>query len=428
MNEKIQVVHIAPSLLKSAAYNPRKWDKKAATHLKDSIKQHGFVDPVIVNGAPERENIIIGGHFRVRCAEELGIKTIPAVYINIPDVEKEKELNLRLNRNTGSWDLELLKSFDPGFLLDIGFDHEDLDDVWGDVLGIEDDGVSAKVEAEKSRSIHVEPGDLYELGNHRLICGDSTDPLVVKALMQEEKTSMLHCDPPYNIRLKYDRGVSTKGKYGGSEQDARSEKEYREFIATTLINGLAHTQSDAHIFYWCDQKYIGLIQSIFHEKHVRAKRVCMWIKNNFNMTPQVAFNKAYEPCVYGTIGKPYLNPLQKNIHEVLNKDVAPGNRTIDDIIDLFDIWLAKRDPSIEYEHPTQKPLTLLEKPLRRCTKVNDIILDLFGGSGTTLLACEQMKRQARLVEIDPVFCGVILDRYKRATNTSPQFIRNIYED
>ena len=140
------------------------------------------------------------------------------------------------------------------------------------------------------------------------------------------------------------------------------------------------------------------------------------------MTPQVAFNKAYEPCVYATRGKPYLAPNLNNLNELLNKDIANGNRAIDDIIDTLNIWLAKRLPSADYEHPTEKPPTLHEKALRRCTKPNDIALDLFAGSGSTLIACEQMKRRCFTAELEPIFCDLIIRRYESITGIKAKLI------
>jgi DNA modification methylase len=138
----------------------------------------------------------------------------------------------------------------------------------------------------------------------------------------------------------------------------------------------------------------------------------LWIKNNFNMTPQVAFNKVYEPCVYGTTGSPSLRKELKNLNEILNQNVESGNQVVDEITEMLNVWLVKRDNAQEYEHPTQKPITLCEKPMKRCTKAGDIVLDLFGGSGSTLIAAEQLNRRAYLMEIDPVFCDVIKRRYE----------------
>ncbi len=129
---------------------------------------------------------------------------------------------------------------------------------------------------------------------------------------------------------------------------------------------------------WCDPNAIGMIQSLYEKLSILPRRVCLWVKNQINATPNVAFNRSYEPCVYGTRGQPYLSKEHTNLHEILDKEVGVGNQTLDDISDLFDIWLQKRIVSGEYEHPTEKPPTLHEKPLKRCTKVGDIVLDLFG--------------------------------------------------
>ena len=132
------------------------------------------------------------------------------------------------------------------------------------------------------------------------------------------------------------------------------------------------------------------------------------------MTPQIAFNKVYEPCTYGTRGNPYLAPIH-NLNEILNKEVGTGNQVPDDILDIFNIWLAKRKAGQEYLHPTEKPVTLHEKPLRRCTKPGDKVLDAFGGSGSTLIACEQLNRTAFLAEQSPIFCDVIINRFQELT-------------
>lgn len=413
--DSFTIVYTPAKELHPAEYNPRKWDEAAAKHLAESIKRFGLIDPIIVNGASNRKNIVIGGHFRLEVAKTLGINQVPVVYVNIPNVQKEKELNLRLNRNTGEWDFELLKSFDVELLLDVGFDDCDLSHIWDENLGVENDDFDVSKELEKIKEPKTKLGDIYQLGSHRLICGDATNPEVVKKLVKDEKVSMLYCDPPYNISLDYSNGIGTNGKYGGQTNDKKSKEEYKSFLKKTLENGLTVTYPDAHTFYWCDENYIGLIQEIYQESGITNKRVCLWIKNNQNVTPQTAFNKVYEPCVYGIRGNPYLSESVKNLNEVLNKEVGTGNRLTDDILDLFNIWLAKRLPAQDYEHPTEKPPILHEKALRRCTKAGDIVLDLFGGSGSTLIASEQLKRRAYLSEIEPIFCDLIIKRFEKLT-------------
>ncbi len=415
-SEKINVVYIDASELKPAEYNPRTWDSSAADKLTESIKRFGLVDPLIVNNAPNRKNILVGGHFRYEIAKKLGIKKIPVVYVNIPDIDKEKELNLRLNRNTGDWDYDLLKSFDIDLLLDIGFDEADLSAIWDENLSIEDDEFNTQEELLKIKEIKTKQGCIYTLGAHILGCGDATDTYFVDRLVGSVQIDMVYLDPPYNISLDYSSGIGTKGKYGGHlTKDNKSETEYKDFLAKSIQNTLRKVKKDAHVFCYCDERYIGLLQQIYKQIGIDFKRVCLWIKNNQNVTPQVAFNKAYEACVYGTIGNPYLTGGLTNLTEVLNKEVETGNRIIDDIYDLFNIWLARRLPAQNYNHPTEKPPTLHEKPLKRCTKVGDTILDLFGGSGSTLIACEQLKRKCFIAEIEPIFCDLIINRYKKLT-------------
>src|SRR3989344_8372139 len=130
LNNKLNIKYVPVESLRSSEYNPRFWSKDAIVQLKESIKRYGFVDPLLVNAAPNREGIVIGGHFRLSIAKELGIKEVPVVYINIPDIEKEKELNIRLNKNTGEFDWDLLANFSEEFLANAGFSSEDLDDIF----------------------------------------------------------------------------------------------------------------------------------------------------------------------------------------------------------------------------------------------------------------------------------------------------------
>lgn len=415
MSQTITTIQVPTKVLKPAIYNPRKWSEQSTVQLTESIERFGLVDPIIANGAEKRKNIVIGGHFRLKIAKDLGFTEVPVVYVDIPDEAREKELNLRLNRNTGEWDMELLKQFDVDLLLDVGFDDSDLGDIWNDALETDDDDFDEDKAVKQAADTDIQMGDLFQLGKHRLICGSSTDPAIITRLAGELKPSVFYSDPPYNIGLDYNKGVGLKAGYGGTTNDNKSEAEYSSFLGDILKAALPVLADSAHVFMYCDQTYIGLLQTLMAEYGLKNRRVCLWIKNGFNVVPQVAFNKAYEPCVYATRGAPFLSPGSQNLTEILNKDVASGNRTIDDIVDLFDIWLAKREAGQDYEHPTQKPITLHEKPLKRCTKINDIVLDVFGGSGSTLIACEQMMRVALLSEIEPVFCQVIIDRWEAQT-------------
>ena len=413
--KQIKIVYVDAETIKPASYNPRKINPESMRKLMESIDKYQMIDPLIANSAPNRKNILIGGHMRLKAALNLKIKQVPVIYVNIPEIEKEKELNLRLNRNTGEWDWELLKNFDTEILLDIGFDDIDLSNIWDESLEIENDEFDIQKEIQKIVEPKTKLGDIYQLGKHKLICDDSTNPEVLKKLFLEGKASAIISDPIYNINLNYNTGLGGKQKYGGKTKDKQSDEKYKLFLHKSIENGLTFCKEDAHIFYWCDSSYIWLIQELYRELRITNKRVCMWIKNGQNPTPDVAFAKCYEPCVYGTIGKPYLNKNVQNLNEVMNKDIGTGNRLMDDIFDMFDIWLVKRLPGNEYEHPTMKPPTLYEKAIRRCTKPGDIILDSFAGSGSLLIAGEQLKRKVYLVEIEPIFCDLIINRYEKLT-------------
>ncbi len=420
----LKIAWIDIDMLRPAAYNPRTHNEAQEEQLTESIDDFGAVEPLVVNGAKNRLNIVIGGHFRLKIFRKLGYKTVPVVYVNIPNVEREKELNLRLNKNTGDWDWDALKQFDTDFLKDVGFDAGELAQFWDGGLETEDDGFDVEKELKKIGKPKTKRGDRYQLGSHVLLCEDATNPEDVKRLVGKTQIDMVYCDPPYNIDLSYDKGISNKMRYGGKTKDNKTEEEYRQFLLTTLVNALSVSKPNMHLFYWCDQKFIGLLQSMYPSLGVDFRRVCLWIKNNQNMTPQVAFNKCYEPCIYGVRGKPYLSPSIQNLNEVANKEVGNGNRLIDDILDMMDLWMCKRLPTVEYEHPTAKPPTLHEKAIRRCTKPGDAILDLFGGSGSTLVAAHQMKRRAFLCEIEPIFCDLIIRRFEAVSGQKASLLKS----
>jgi len=416
----IEVVYRPITSLNPAEYNPRKHTKEQTQQLKKSIELFGFVDPVICNSAKCRENVIIGGHFRFEIAKELGMTDVPVVFVDIPDIEKEKELNLRLNKNTGEFDFEKLKALDFDVLLDVGFDQKELDDIWNSKLkqGKFDFGEEMK----KITKPKTKLGDIIQLGSHRLICGDSTKPETLQKLLGNEKASMIFSDPIYNISVDYNGGIGGKQQYGGTVNDHKSDEEYKEFLKKSMVAALAVTNENAHIFYWSDQTYIWLIQTLYRDLGIINKRVCLWLKNGQNPTPGVAFNKCYEPCTYGVRGKPYVVKGVNKLNEVMNSEMTTGNNLLQEAHDHLDIWMEKRLPGNEYEHSTMKPPEVYEKAIRRCTKMNDIILDSFSGSGSTIMAGEKLKRRVFAVEMEPAFCDLAIRRYEKLTGDKVKVI------
>lgn len=403
--------------------NPRVISPKQIEDLKKSLMKFNVVEiPVI-----DLDNKVLAGHQRLMVMKMLGREN-EMIEVRVPNRKlTSKECDqylLTSNRVHGDWDWDKLsQNFDIDLLLDIGFDENDLSNIWDNNLETEDDNFNVEKELEEIKKTDIKPGDLFTLGRHRLLCADSTSKEAVQILIGKEKVDMIYSDPIYNIDIDYNKGIGGKRNYGGNVDDNKSEDDYREFLRKTLSNGLIVCKKDAHVFYYCDQKYIGMLQTLYKELGVNNKRVCLWIKNGINPTPQIAFNKCFESVIYGTVGNPYLSPI-KNLSEMLNKEIETGNRTIDDILDMLDIWLVKRLPGQEYTHSTEKPITLHEKPLRRCTKVNDVVLDLFLGSGSTLIGCEQLKRRCYGVEINPIFCQLAINRFERLTGTKVKLITN----
>lgn len=398
-------------------YNPRQMSVDERTQLEQSIKEFGAVVPVVLNTG-SRENTIIGGEQRITIYADLGYKEVECM---IPSRElslaEERELNLRLNKNIGSWSDEMLKAFDLEELLNVGFNDDELQNFFDDVELAEDE-YDVDEAIEQMDEPRAKLGEIWRLGDHRLLVGDSTDPEQVSKLMDGTKAHFAYLDSPYNIGVSYDKGISKSKNYGGqhsSQKDSLSDEAFEQFLGASVDTAVSIARSDAHFLYWADAKYLGTLQSLYKKYDITFRRLLLWVKNNQNVTPQVAFNRVHEPAVYGTIGKPHLNNAYKNANEILNQDVSSGNQLHDEILDMLDLWLVKRDDVQSYLHPTQKPVGLSEKPLRRCTAPGHIVFSGFGGSGSDLIACEQLGRRWYGVELDPVFASVIIDRWEKFT-------------
>lgn len=398
--------------------NPRKITDKQMSDLKKSLDEFNVVETPVIN----LDGKILAGHQRIKALKILG-RGEELIDVRIPNrmLSKEEADKYLIISNAigGDWDFDLLKDFDIGMLNDIGMDPEDLSNIWDDDVEVDREEFDEQKELAKIKETKIKNGDLIILGNHKLICGDSNDPLVIKKLFGEEKTSMIFSDPIYNINLDYNKGLGGEQNYGANVKDNRTEIEYIEFLKKNISNALTVANPDCHVFYWNTEQQIWILQTIYRELGIKNKRVCLWIKNGQNPTPSIAFSKCYEPCVYGTIGKPYLSKKEQGLNEVLNKDVTTGNNLIEEV---SNIWAIKRLPSNQYEHATSKPPTLYEKAIMRCSKPGDIIYDSFAGSGPLLIACEQLKRKAYLVELAPIFCQLILNRFEKLSGIKAKII------
>jgi len=431
-DKKLGIAYVPIKQLKPSEYNPRKISKESLEQLRESITRFQIVDPIIVNAAPNRRNIVIGGHMRLRGAKELGFKEIPVVYVNIPDLAQEKELNLRLNRNTGEWDWNLLAEFDEALLTDVGFTSEEIDKVFGidenpELFDLEKE--LAKLDIKK---IDVKKGDVYRLGEHRVMCGDSTIEKDVLKLMGKEKADMCFTDPPYILSYltgKKRRGKATEGF--GLKRDRRyleTESLPDNFTELWMANVAKVQKPDFSIIVFENPKNLRTIWNEM-EKHWKYRNTITWHVPNrvqgfsskyklfnkadialvgtggnasLNLEPEEElFQNEYENALYATSGKPHWEGYEKG------KKICPT--------DFIEFVAADEKSSGQGIIFGTKPLELLTPYIKVLTKRGDLIIEPFGGSGSTLIAAHKMSRRCFLMEKSPVYTAVILKRWEKLT-------------
>ncbi len=432
---KIETVLVKVTDLKPSEYNPRKWSKEQTKQLKESIKCFGFVDPIIVNGAENRKNIVIGGHFRLEVARQLGYKEIPVVYVNIPEVEREKELNLRLNKNQGEFDYDLLAKFDENFLQNIGFNSEELDNIFDiDDTNTEIFDLEKELKKLKIDEIKFQKGDVYALGDSRLMCGDSTIEADVIKLMNGEKATMCCTDPPYDLdylRGKQRHGNPTVG-FGAKKNRRYLETDVLPDNFTELwMANIAKIQNENFsIIVFENWKNIRIIWSEM-EKYWRVKNMLVWHLPNRNQgyaakhkffskhdiamvgassNKDIPFNLAketdglqneYETALYAITGNPHWEGYQKG------KKYQPT--------DFIDFNASDEKSSGQGIIFGTKPVEILIPYIKVLTQRGDLIIEPFGGSGSTLIAATKLKRRCYVMEKSPVYAEVIKKRWENLT-------------
>jgi DNA modification methylase len=367
-----------------AEYNPRKGSPKQYDELKKSMERFGMVDPIIVNKAEERKNIIIGGHFRYKVARDIGLQSVPVVYIDVPDLKKEQELNLRLNKNTGEFDFDLLANIDEQLLVDVGFTSEELDRIF-QINNDEKDDVVPEVQ---DNEFDVKRGDIWKLGNHRLMCGDSTNAGDVALLMDGKRSGMIHTDPPYNV----DYGVSKnpRHKIRTIENDKQSPEEWENFCKSLFQ--IFKDFNDGDIYMWGASSGEGMRMRLWLiESGCHWSATIIWKKQQLVLSP-AKYQRIYEPCFYGWF----------------NKSSFVGDRK------QTEVWEIDR-PLDSKLHPTMKPVELCQKAILNSSEREQIVLDLFLGSGSTLIACEKTARICYGMEISEHYCSVIIKRWQDFT-------------
>lgn len=351
-----------------AEYNPRELTKDQYNQLKDSLLRFGVVDPVIVNKHPDRDNIIIGGHQRSKVWEDMGNSTIPTVELNLT-LEKEKELNVRLNKNTGQFDMDMLANhFETDDLIEWGFDEKELVGFDEVELEAEEDDYEMPEEVKTD----IVPGDLFEIGEHRLLCGDSTNSDDVEKLMNGEKAEIMVTDPPYGIDLDtdYSKMPGTNTKYDKIEGDET------EFDLKDIIS-ISNTKEQ---YVWGGDYFTNSIDW-------NSGTPIVWAKRHSEEENKV-FGSAFEILWISY-------KCKKQIWFI---------RAINQSSERLGV------------HPTQKPIECMSRAIEM-SKLKGIIYEPFCGSGSTMVASHQLKRNCYAMELEPKYCQVIVDRMMKLDET-----------
>jgi DNA modification methylase len=380
----VQIKTVAVQQLIPYVKNSRTHSDAQVAQIAASIKEFGWTNPILVDG----ENGIIAGHGRLMAARKLGHTEVPVIELaHMTDSQKrayviaDNQLAMNAGWDTSLLSLELADLKDQGFNLDIlGFDPKELDKL------LEPEQVDGLTDEDAVPDVPVEPktklGDIYQLGNHRLMCGDSTSIDAVEKLMDGQRADMVFTDPPYNVAFN-----GRSGKHDVIKNDNLPDNEFRNFIAE-ICNVIKVIDPKAY-YIWCNWKFYGVLQEL-----LEYKTCIVWAKNVFGMGQ--GYRHQHEFCLFN--GK---------IDEVVKNE--------------SDLWEIKKDTN--YVHPTQKPVALSVRAFSNHVKLLNV-LDLFGGSGSTLIGAEQTGRKAFLMELDPKYCDVIVKRWEDFTGKKAVLLTN----
>ena len=436
----MHIVEVPINELRASEYNPRKHTKEQAQQLKSSIRRFGIVDPIVANKAANRKNIVVGGHFRLEIAKEMSYKSVPIVYVNLPEIKKEKELNLRLNKNTGEFDLDLLAEFDESLLQDVGFSSIELDDIFPADENPAVFDVKKELEKLSIHNVTVKKGDVYELDGSRVMCGDSMSQDDMLKLMGDTKADMCLTDPPYI--LDYLKGKKkTKSTEGfGYKRDRRylgTDELPPNFTEKWMKNVHDVARESFAIIVYENWKNIRTIWNEM-EKYWKLRNMLVWhlpnrtqgfsAKYKFfskhdiamvgstdgvtleNRDEEELLENEYETALYATSGKPHWENYEKG------KKICPT--------DFIEYKAADEKSSGQGLVFGTKPLEILIPYIKVLTKRDDLILEPFGGSGSTLLAALKMKRRCYLMEKSEIYTQVILKRWEKETGKVPKKVDN----
>lgn len=410
--------------LKPYKNNPR-INKQAIEPVAKSIKEFGFRNPIII----DKDNVIVAGHTRYEASKLLNIKEVPT--LDCEGLTKEQIRAFRIIDNKtqeyAKWNKELLKLE----LDDIKLDLSDFDLCIESTDKIIEDDVEIKL-PEKPKS---KLGEIYKLGNHLLLCGDSTNLEHLKELVKKSKNNftvsggvkLVITDPPYNVNIGEKASLSKNGKYGFSDKkilnDHMSNKDFYLFLEKVFKNMESIIECGASFYIFHASSTVYEFEKALKSAGLQTRQQLMWLKDFFVLSRQ-DYHWIHEPILYGwKEGKSHyfvedrtMDTTFKNYDNLENLSKRELLEILNKIKEQTQTTVIKEDrPKKSEEHPTMKPIKLLAKLIQNSSKPGDTVLDLFGGSGSTLIACEQTNRKCLMIEYDPKYVDVIINRWEQFT-------------
>jgi DNA modification methylase len=373
------------------ARNARTHSEEQVAQIAASIVEFGFTNPILAGS----DGVIVAGHGRLAAAQKLGLDTVPVVVLDHLTPTQRRALIIADNRiaENAGWDdamlrIELQSLQEDGFNLDItGFDADALAEIMAGEETTVDGQTDDDAVPEVSATPISRPGDVWELGNHRLVCGDATDPKSYELLMADAKADMVFTDPPYNV----DYANSAKDKMRGKDRPILNDNlgdGFYDFLLAAMTPMLSRCSGAVYVA--MSSSELDTLQSAFRAAGGKWSTFIIWAKNTFTLG-RADYQRQYEPILYGW-------PEGENRHWCGDRDQG-------------DVWNIKK-PQKNDLHPTMKPVELVERAIRNSSRPGDVVLDPFGGSGTTLIAAEKTGRIGWLIELDPKYVDVIVRRWQ----------------
>ena len=381
--QELQVEYLKIDDITPYENNPRHNDE-AVDYVANSINEFGFKIPIVI----DENNIIIAGHTRLKASKKLGLEKVPCIRVTDLTEEQVKAFRVADNKvgEVATWDLDKLsvelEDIDMD-MTDFGFSEIEIGDLELDNSVIVDDTLPEPPKEPKSKR-----GDVYRLGNHTLMCGDSTSENDVSTLVNGGEINLLLTDPPYNV--DYEGKTSEALKI---QNDAMTQDEFQNFLYNAFKNAYEHMKAGASFYVWYASRETINFMLALEKADLEVRQQLIWNKNSLVIGRQ-DYQWKHEPCLYGW--------KSGASHYFID------DRTQTTVMD-FD------RPTRNAEHPTMKPIELFEYQIKNSTRKNENVLDLFGGSGTTLIACEQTGRNCYMMEYDPRYVDVIIERWEELT-------------